>query len=63
MESIYGHRLAGKLGYSRLFGGYSGDQAEYCRVPNAALTCVKAPKDTDAHLRVAHVRARSSTSR
>lgn len=47
MESMYGHRLAGNLGYSRLFGGYPGNQAEYCRVPNADLTCVKAPKDID----------------
>ncbi|KAK5276866.1 hypothetical protein LTR40_011094 [Exophiala xenobiotica] len=29
-------------------GGYPGDQAEYCRVPNADLTCVKAPKNVDA---------------
>ncbi|EWG42599.1 NAD-dependent aldehyde dehydrogenase [Fusarium verticillioides 7600] len=29
-------------------GGYPGDQAEYCRVPNADLTCVKAPKDIEA---------------
>lgn len=29
-------------------GGYPGDQAEYCRVPNADLTCVKSPKDVDA---------------
>lgn len=48
MESLYGHRLSGILGYSRLCGGYPGDQAEYCRVPNADLTCVKAPRDIDA---------------
>lgn len=48
MESAYGHRVAGKLGYSRLCGGYPGDQAEYCRVPNADLTCVRAPHHTDA---------------
>lgn len=48
METMYGHRLAGHLGYSRLFGGYPGDQAEYCRVPHVDLTCVKAPKDVDA---------------
>lgn len=48
MESMYGHRIAGSLGYSRLFGGYPGDQAESCRVPNADLNCVKAPKDLDA---------------
>lgn len=24
-------------------GGYPGDHAEYCRVPNADLTCMEAP--------------------
>jgi threonine dehydrogenase-like Zn-dependent dehydrogenase len=47
MEAVYGHRLSGILGYSRLCGGYPGDQAEYCRVPNADLTCVKTPRDLD----------------
>lgn len=48
MEGIYGHRLAGIFGYSHLTGGYPGDQAEYCRVPNADLVCVKAPHDVGA---------------
>ncbi|KAJ5607791.1 Branched-chain amino acid aminotransferase II [Penicillium hordei] len=48
MEAAYGHRLSGKLGYSRFCGGYPGDQAEYCRVPHADLSCVKAPEDIDA---------------
>lgn len=48
MEGMYGHRLSGIFGYSHLTGGYAGDQAEYCRVPNADLTCVKAPKDIEA---------------
>ncbi|KAJ5258615.1 hypothetical protein N7505_000885 [Penicillium chrysogenum] len=48
MEAAYGHRLGGKLGYSRLCGGYPGNQAEYCRVPHADLTCVKAPEYIDA---------------
>lgn len=48
MERMYGHRLAGIFGYSHLTGGYAGDQAEYCRVPNADLTCVKAPHGVDA---------------
>lgn len=30
--------MSGILGYSRLWGGYPGNQAEYCRVPNADLT-------------------------
>lgn len=48
MEQMWGHRLSGIFGYSHLTGGYPGDQAEYCRVPNADLVCVKAPMDTDA---------------
>jgi threonine dehydrogenase-like Zn-dependent dehydrogenase len=48
LEQMYGHRLSGIFGYSLITGGYPGDQAEYCRVPNADLTCVKAPKDIDA---------------
>jgi threonine dehydrogenase-like Zn-dependent dehydrogenase len=48
LEQMYGHRLSGIFGYSMITGGYPGDQAEYCRVPNADLTCVKAPKNIDA---------------
>lgn len=48
MEQMYGHRLSGIFGYSLITGGYPGNQAEYCRVPNADLVCVKAPKDVDA---------------
>ncbi|KAL1874196.1 hypothetical protein Plec18167_006133 [Paecilomyces lecythidis] len=48
MEAMYGHRLSGILGYSHLTGGFAGDQAEYCRVPHADLTCLKAPMDVDA---------------
>ncbi|KAJ9202161.1 hypothetical protein DTO164E3_3090 [Paecilomyces variotii] len=48
MEALYGHRISGIFGYSHITGGYAGDQAEYCRVPNADLTCLKAPKDVDA---------------
>ncbi|KAF6806773.1 alcohol dehydrogenase GroES-like domain-containing protein [Colletotrichum sojae] len=47
MEELYGHRLSGIFGYSHLTGGYPGNQAEWCRVPNADLTCVKAPHDVD----------------
>jgi len=43
MEGLYGHRLSGIFGYSTLTGGYPGNQAEWCRVPNADLVCVKAP--------------------
>lgn len=44
LEEMYGHRLSGTFGYSMITGGYPGNQAEYCRVPNADLVCVKAPK-------------------
>ena len=43
VEKIYGHQLSGIFDYSHLTGDYPGDQAEYRRVPNADLTCVKAP--------------------
>ncbi|KAJ5754111.1 Branched-chain amino acid aminotransferase II [Penicillium nucicola] len=48
MEAAYRHRISGRLGYSRFCGGYPGDQAEYCRVPNADLTCIRAPRGIDA---------------
>lgn len=48
LEHMYGHRLSGIFGYSMIIGGYPGDQAEYCRVPNADLVCVKAPHDVPA---------------
>jgi threonine dehydrogenase-like Zn-dependent dehydrogenase len=48
LEQMYGHRLSGIFGYSMITGGYPGNQAEFCRVPNADLVCVKAPKDTPA---------------
>ncbi|KAL8905541.1 MAG: hypothetical protein Q9207_002567 [Kuettlingeria erythrocarpa] len=44
-EAIGGHRLSGIFGYTQLTGGYPGNQAEYCRVPNADLILVKAPKE------------------
>ena len=34
-EEIYGQSPAGLFGYSHLFGGYAGGQAEYLRVPYA----------------------------
>ncbi|EAW08548.1 putative formaldehyde dehydrogenase [Aspergillus clavatus NRRL 1] len=57
MEAAYGHRMASILGYTRLHGGYPGVQAEYCRVPNADMTCAKVPADAEAKklLGLAHV--------
>ncbi|KAL6711263.1 hypothetical protein ACN47E_005794 [Coniothyrium glycines] len=53
LEKMYGHRLSGIFGYSMITGGYPGNQAEYCRVPNADLTCVKAPMSLPASKLVA----------
>jgi threonine dehydrogenase-like Zn-dependent dehydrogenase len=39
--------VSGMLGYSQLCEGYPGNQAEFSRVPNADLICVKAPHDVD----------------
>lgn len=48
MERTYGQRISGMLGFTHFRGGYPGIQAEYCRVPIADMTCVKAPKDVEA---------------
>src|SRR5437016_4404084 len=34
-EKLYGYSSGGLFGYSHLFGGYAGGQAEYVRVPFA----------------------------
>lgn len=34
-DQVYGHSGAGMFGYSHLFGGFAGGQAEYVRVPYA----------------------------
>lgn len=46
-ERLYGYSCAGLFGYSHLFGGYSGGQAEYVRVPFADIGCVLIPQDVD----------------
>jgi threonine dehydrogenase-like Zn-dependent dehydrogenase len=45
--AVYGSAGAGLFGYSRLFGGYAGGQAELVRVPFADVGPLKVPK----HLR------------
>lgn len=45
-EKIYGYSPAGFFGYSHMFGGYAGGQAEYARVPYADVGHLKVP----AHL-------------
>ena len=42
-EKLYGHSAAGLFGYSHLFGGYAGGQAEYARVPFADVGLFKIP--------------------
>lgn len=45
-EKLYGARAAGMFGYSHMFGGFAGGQAEYLRVPYADVGPIKVP----AHL-------------
>jgi threonine dehydrogenase-like Zn-dependent dehydrogenase len=46
-EKVYGHSSAGLFGYSHLYGGYAGGQAEYVRVPFADVGPVKIPDSID----------------
>ncbi len=43
MEEMYGYSAAGLYGYSHLYGGYAGGQAEYARVPFADVAPLKIP--------------------
>ncbi|KAI9321781.1 chaperonin 10-like protein [Dichotomocladium elegans] len=42
-EKLYGHRIAGVLGYSHFVGGFAGGQAEYGRIPFANTNLLKVP--------------------
>jgi threonine dehydrogenase-like Zn-dependent dehydrogenase len=44
-EAMYGYSPAGLFGYSHLFGGYAGGQAEYARVPFADVGCFVVPNN------------------
>lgn len=44
-EQVFGFAGAGVFGYSRLFGGYAGCQAELVRVPFADTGCIKVPPE------------------
>jgi threonine dehydrogenase-like Zn-dependent dehydrogenase len=46
-EKVYGHSSAGLFGYSHLYGGYAGGQAEYVRVPFGDVGPVKIPDSID----------------
>ena len=43
-EQLYGFSPAGLFGYSHLYGGYAGGQAEYVRVPFADTGAFKVPE-------------------
>ena len=43
VEALYGHSGAGLFGYSHLYGGYAGGQAQYVRVPFADVGPLKIP--------------------
>ena len=42
-EKMYGFSAAGLFGYSHIYGGYAGGQAEYARVPFADVGPLKVP--------------------
>ncbi|MBS1914048.1 MAG: glutathione-dependent formaldehyde dehydrogenase [Bacteroidetes bacterium] len=42
-EAVYGYSSAGLFGYSHLFGGYAGGQAQYVRVPYGDVGPLKIP--------------------
>ena len=44
LEAMYGYSGAGLFGYSHLYGGYAGGQAEYARVPFADVGPLKVPE-------------------
>ncbi|GHO59059.1 zinc-dependent alcohol dehydrogenase [Ktedonobacter robiniae] len=43
-ESLYGYSGSGLYGYSHLYGGYAGGQAQYVRVPYADIGPLKVPE-------------------
>src|SRR6476660_1339212 len=43
-EKVYGYSSAGLFGYSHLFGGFAGGQAQYARVPFADVGPIKIPE-------------------
>ena len=46
-EKAYGFSAAALYGYSHMFGGYAGGQAEYVRVPFADVGPIKVPDSLD----------------
>jgi threonine dehydrogenase-like Zn-dependent dehydrogenase len=46
-DKAYGHSGAGLFGFSHMFGGYAGGQAEYIRVPFVDTNSIVIPKGID----------------
>src|SRR5262249_28551933 len=46
-EALYGFSGAGLFGYSHLYGGYAGGQAQYVRVPFADVGSIRLPETLD----------------
>jgi len=46
-DHLYGHSGAGLFGYSHLFGGYAGGQAEFVRVPFIDTNSLVVPPEID----------------
>ena len=44
-EALYGHSGSGLFGYSHMYGGYAGGQAQYARVPFADIGPLKIESD------------------
>src|ERR671931_2512539 len=44
-EKLYGHSASGLFGYSHMYGGYPGGQAEYARVPFPDVGPIKIYED------------------
>ena len=44
-EKMYGHSPSALFGYSHMFGGYAGGQAQFCRVPFADVGPIKVPEE------------------
>ncbi len=46
-DKMYGHSGSGIFGYSHMYGGYAGGQAEFIRVPYADTNLLVVPKELD----------------
>jgi threonine dehydrogenase-like Zn-dependent dehydrogenase len=46
-EKAYGYSASGLFGYSHMYGGYAGGQAEYTRVPFADVGPIRVPDGLD----------------